>query len=416
MDIKIKKKPWCWRYRYYLLASVAIVALLGYGLVLTLGPKRLRIEDGALSVAAVKEDKFLEYVVVEGMVQPILTVKVNALEAGFVDRIVAEEGVILEAGDTILVLKNTELMRTISDEEDEWQRQQRLYREQEIEMQQKSITLRQQALDANYEMNNLDNRRRIAQEEYEMGMKSKAEMDLAESEYDYRKKKTGLQLQSLSHDSVATALRREMLASDMDRALSKRERAAERSENLIVRAPVSGQLSFLTVTPGQQVQGGSCIGELKVLSDYKLHVSIDEFYVERITPGLPAKIVLQSNSYPLRVSRVVPEIKDRSFESDLVFTGDRPSSLRVGKSFRVQIELGMPESAVVIPRGDFFSITNGKWIYRVSSDGSKAIKTEIELGRQNPLQFEVISGLKPGDLVIVNGYEKLGDDDEIILQ
>lgn len=416
MDIKLNKKPWYWRYRYHLLAGAAVVVLLIYGIVLALNSGTPRVDKETLTIAEVKEDRFLEYVDVEGIVQPILTVKVNALEAGFVDRIVAEDGVMLEAGDTILILKNPELIRTIHDEEDEWRHQQRQYREQEIEMQQKSITLQQQVLDANYEMNNLDNKRRIAGEEFEMGMKSKAEMDLAESEYDYRKKKTTLQLKSLNHDSVATAIRREMLASDMERALTKRDRAAERSGNLIVRAPVTGQLSFLTVTPGQQVQSGMSIGELKVLSDYKLHVSLNEYYVERIAPGLPAKIVIQSKQYPLKVSRVVPEIKDRSFESDLVFTGERPTSLRVGKSFRVQIELGMPESAIVIPRGDFFSTTNGKWIYKLSSDGSKAIKTDIELGRQNPQQFEVISGLKPGDRVIVSGYDKLNDTEQLIIQ
>ena len=416
MDIKLKKKPWYWRYRYHLLIGAALVVLLIYGIVLALNSGTPRVNREAIAIASVKQDKFLEYVDVEGIVQPIMTVKVNALESGFVDRIVAEDGAMLEAGDTILVLKNPDLMRTIHDEEDEWQHQQRQYREQEIEMQQKSITLQQQALDANYEMNNLDNKRRIAREEFEMGMKSKAEMDLSESEYEYHRKKTSLQLKSLSHDSAATAIRREMLASDMERALTKRDRAARRCEDLIVRAPVSGQLSFLTVTLGQQVPSGSSIGELKVLSDYKLHVSLNEYYVERIVPGLPAKIVLKSESYPLKVSRVVPEIKDRSFESDLFFTGERPSSLRVGKSFRAQIELGMPESAVVIQRGDFFSATNGKWIYKVSKDGSKAIKTEIELGRQNPQQFEVISGLSPGDQVIVSGYDKLKDTDEIILQ
>ncbi len=392
------------------------MVLLIYGIVVFLRSGTPRIDKDSITITSVKEDKFLEYVDVEGIVQPILTVKVNALESGFVDRIVAEDGAMLDAGDTILVLKNPELMHAIHDEEDEWRHQQRQYREQEIEMEQKSITLQQQALDANYEMNNLDNKRCIAQEEYEMGMKSKAEMDLAESEYEYRRKKTALQLKNLSHDSAATAIRRELLASDIDRALTKRDRAAKRTENLIVRAPVSGQLSFLTVTPGQQVQSGMSIGELKVLSDYKLHVSLNEYYVERIAPGLPAKITLQSKQYPLKVSRVVPEIKERSFESDLVFTGERPSSLRVGKSFRTQIELGMPETAVVIQRGDFFSQTNGKWIYKLSQDGSKAIKTEIELGRQNPQQFEVISGLQPGDQVIVNGYDHLSNSDELLLQ
>ncbi|MDE6022367.1 MAG: efflux transporter periplasmic adaptor subunit, partial [Muribaculaceae bacterium] len=159
MDIKIKKKPWYWRYRYYMAVGIAITVLLVYGISLAVGPRRMRITEDSITIASVTEDKFLEYVDVEGIVLPIMTVKVNSLEAGFVDRIVAEDGIMLEAGDTILVLKNPELMRTIHDEEDEWRHQQRQYREQEIEMQQKSITLQQQALAANYEMNNLDNKR-----------------------------------------------------------------------------------------------------------------------------------------------------------------------------------------------------------------------------------------------------------------
>lgn len=416
MDIKIKKKPWYWRYRYYIAFGAGIAAVMVYALTLALGPKRLRIDSELLTIATVEDGRFMEYVDVEGIVQPILTVKVNALEGGFVDQIVAEDGAMLEAGDTIIVLKNPELMRAISDEEDEWQRQQRLYREQEIEMEQKSITLQQQALDAAYEMGNLDNKRKIAQEEYEMGMKSKAEIELAENEYEYHKKKTALQMQSLRHDSAATVIRREMLQNDMLRADTKLDRALNRSTNLIVRAPVSGQLSFLTVTPGQQVQSGTSIGELKVLSDYKLHVALNEYYVDRITAGLPGNITQQGAQYPLRVSRVVPEIKDRNFEADLIFTGERPGNVRVGKSFRVQIELGQPESAIVIPRGDFYNATNGKWIYRLTSDGTKAVKTEISIGRQNPRQYEVVSGLAPGDRVIVSGYDKFNESEEIILQ
>lgn len=415
MDRKIEKKPWYWRYRYYIASAVALVALIIYTLTLALGPKRTHVDREYVKIGEAVDGKFMEYVDVEGIVQPILTIKVNALESGFVDRIVAEDGSVLNAGDTILTLQNPDLMRTIDDEEDEWLKQQRQYREQEIEMEQKSIALQQQALDASYEMNNLDNKRRIAQEEYEMGMKSKAEIDLAESEYAYHKQKTALQMRSLSHDSAATAIRREMLRSDIARAQIKRDRAASRSSNLVVRAPVGGQLSFVTVTPGQQVQSGQSIGELKVLTDYKIHVSLNEYYVDRITAGLPGNIRQQNKQYPLRLSRVVPEIKDRNFAADLMFTADRPDNLRVGKSYRVQIELGQPESAIVIPRGDFYNVTNGRWIYRLTDDGSKAAKTEISIGRQNPQQYEVLSGLEPGDRVIVSGYDRFNDSEVIIL-
>jgi RND family efflux transporter MFP subunit len=416
MDIQLKRKPWYVRYRYYIGLGVLLLILLGYAVVLAWGPRRLHVDKDSVRVAEVMEDNFLEYVDVEGIVSPIQIVKVNAIESGFVERIVADDGAMLEQGDTILILRNPELMRTIIDEEDELHRQQRLYREQEIEMEQKSLTLQQQVLDANYEMSNLDNKRKIAYEEYGMGMKSKAEMELADSEYAYRKRKTSLQMQGLSHDSAMTALRREMLQEDMRRAQTKRDRAVGRKDDLIVRAPVAGQLSFLTVTPGQQVQSGVSIGELKVLTDYKVHVSVNEYYVDRIMSGLPGNINYQDESYPLRVSRVVPEIKDRNFDADLIFTGERPANARIGKSYRVQIELGQPENTVVIPHGDFYNVTNGKWIYLLNEDGTKAVKREIEVGRQNPRQYEVISGLSPGDRVIISGYDKLKDMEEIILR
>lgn len=413
MDIHLKKKPWYIRYRYYLLTAAAIAALCVYSIVLALGPSRIRVDADKFTVSTAEDGKFMEYVDAEGIVQPILTVKVNALEGGFVDRILAEDGTMLHQGDTILLLKNPDLMRAIDDEQDEWLRQQRLNKEQQIEMAQKSITLRQQTLDAQYELGNLDNRLKIAREEYDMGMKSKAEIDIAENEYTYHKQKTLLQMQSLAHDSAASLLRQELLQADIQRAATKRKRAESRIGNLAVCAPVDGQLSYLSVTPGQQVQAGASIGEQKVLSDYKIHVNLNEYYIERVTAGLPANIVIGADRYPLRVSRVVPEVKDRNFAVDLTFAGERPSSVRVGKSFRVQIELCQPESATVLPRGDFYSATSGKWIYKLSPDGTYATKTPISIGRQNPRQYEILSGLRPGDKVIITGYERFADAERV---
>lgn len=416
MDFKIEKKPWYFRYRYYLIGAAAIVILSAYALTLAFGPKRLRMKAESLSIAEVVDGKFLEYVDAEGIVHPILTLKVNALESGFVERIVAEEGSMLKQGDTILVLNNPELMRTISDEQDEWERQQRLQQEQKIEMEQKTLTLKQQALDAAYELGNINDKQRIAQEEYNMGIISRAELDIAKNEYEYKKHKTALQMQNIKEDSTASILRLELLHGDIERARTKRDRALSRSENLVVRAPIDGQLSYLNFTPGEQVQAGQSIGEVKKLSDYKLRVNLNEYYIDRITTGLEASITQQGHRYPLRVSRVVPEVKDRSFGADLVFADEKPSNVRVGKSFRVQIELGQPEDALVISRGDFYNVTGGRWIYKLDPSGTKAVKTEIVIGRQNPRQYEIISGLNPGDRVIINGYEKFADSQEIILE
>ena len=416
MDIKKKKQAGYWQYRYYIIAGLCIAAIITYAVIALIGPKRARIDSKLTETALVTEGDFMEYVDVEGIVRPSTTVKINALESGFIERVVAEEGSILNEGDTILILKNPELMRTIADEEDEYGRQQRLLKEQNIEINKNNLTFRQQSLDVDFEINQIEDKLRIAREEFEMGMKSKAEFELAEREYEYHKNKAELQQQSLIYDSTSTELRRELLEGDLERVRTRRDRALARKENLIVRAPMSGQLSYLAVSVGEQVQPGSNLGEIKALNNFKIYAAINEYYVDRISSGLPGSISTQGDVFPLRVSRVVPEIKNRNFDVDLIFTGNRPESLRMGKSYRVQIELGQPEQAVVIPAGDFYGTTNGKWIYKVTDDGNRAIKTNIVIGRKNPAQYEVVSGLKSGDRVIISGYEFFDNKEEVILQ
>lgn len=416
MDIQLKPKPWYIKYRYYIVAGVAFLAFVVYVITLIVGPRQLSIDAENYKIVEVENGHFMEYVDVEGVTQPILTLQINAMESGFVSRIVAEEGAILNEGDTILVLTNPELLRSIEDERDSWQNSQRNYREQEIEMEQKSITLRQQALDASHQMASLDKSLKQSREEYRMGIKSKAELEVAEEDYEYQKQKTQLQMQSLRHDSIATRLRREMVVANREAENKKLSRANNRTNGLVVRAPISGQLSYLAVTPGQQVSMGMSIGQIKDLSQYKVHTSLNEYYIDRITAGLPAKISYQDKTFPLSISRVVPEVKERSFDVDLVFSGQNPSNIRLGKSYRVQIELGKPERAIIIPRGDFYQHTGGKWIYRLSSDGKKATKVEIEIGRQNPQHYEIVSGLNEGDRVIVSGYDKFGDVEELVIE
>ena len=414
MDIKLEKKPWYIRYRAYLLAGGAFIIFLIYVISLSLGPRKLRIESDNIQIAEVKNGKFMEYVDVEGLVQPILTIQVNTREAGSVDRIVAEEGTLLKKGDTILVLSNPDLLREIEDQRDEWENQRYSYKEREIEMEQKSLALKQQALQAQYEMNRLQKSFGLEKEEFKMGIKSKAQLEVSEAEYNYNLKKTALQMESLSHDSAMTIIRKDLLRNEMERGQKKYLRSMERLEGLVVRAPINGQLSYVKATPGQQVGSNSNIAEIKVLDQFKIHTQLSEYYIDRITTGLPATVNYQGKRYPLKITKVVPEVKDRMFDVDLVFTGEMPENVRVGKSFRVQIELGQPEDALVMPRGNFYQATGGQWIYKVKDD--KAIRVPLTIGRQNPQQYEITEGLQAGDLVIVTGYDTFGEAEELILK
>lgn len=416
MDIKIEKKPWYIRHRYYLLGGIVFVIFLIYVISLSFGPRKLRIETDNIQIAEVKDDKFMEYVDVEGLIQPILTIKINTREAGSVERIIGEEGTMMKKGDSILVLSNPDLFRSIEDQRDEWEKQRITYREKEIEMEQKSLTLKQQTLQTQYEMDRLAKSFGLDKEEYKMGIKSKAQLEVSEDEYNYKLQNSALQMESLRHDSAVTIIRKDLLKNDLEREQKKFTRSLERMNNLVVTAPVSGQLSFVKVTPGQQVASGESIAEIKVLDQYKIHTSLSEYYIDRITTGLPATINYQGKRYPLKITKVVPEVKDRMFDVDLVFTGDMPDNVRVGKSFRVQIELGQPEQAIVIPRGNFYQSTGGQWIYKVNSSKTKAIKVPLTIGRQNPQQYEITEGLQPGELVVVTGYDTFGDAEELILK
>lgn len=414
MDIKLEKKPWYIRYRYRIMGIILLLALIIYVMVLAAGPRKLRVKLDDIQVSVAENADFMEYVDVEGIVQPIMTIIVNTRESGNVHRIVAEEGRLMKQGDTILTLVNPDLIREIEDQRDEWEKQSISYREKELEMEQKSLTLRQQTLEAEYELNKISKSFSLEKEEYAMGIRSKAQLEVSEDEFKYKTESTRLKLQSLKSDSAMTDIRKELLRNDRDREFKKLKRSHERVEDLIVRAPVDGQLSFVKVTPGQQVSSGENIAEVKVLDQFKIHTSLSEYYIDRVTTGLPAAITYQGQKYMLKVTKVVPEVKDRTFEVDLVFVDDMPENVRLGKSFRVQIELGQPEKALVISRGNFYQQTGGRWIYKLNADKTKAVKVPVLIGRQNPMQYEITEGLQPGDCVITSGYDNFGEAEELV--
>jgi len=416
MDIKLTKRPWYIRNKYYIALGAVLLALLVYNLIVFFGPTTIRTDADDVKIGEVTNDDFREYVDVEGLVQPIMTIKVNSRENGSVARIVAEEGTMLNIGDTILVIDNPDLQRTIEEERLAWEKQQINHRLQQYQMEQKSLSLRQQSLQAEYDMERLSKSYTLDKEEAQMGIKSKAQLEVAEDEYEYNIKKTRLTLESLRHDSAVNVIQRTLLDNELESSHNRYQRTLHRQSDLVVTAPVSGQLSFVNATIGQRIGAGEAIADIKVLDSYKIQVSLSEYYIDRITTGLPASVTYQGKEYPLRISRVVPEVKDRTFTAELTFTADMPDNARVGKSYRIQIELGKPEKTVVIPRGDFYNVTGGRWIYRLNESGDKAVRVPITIGRQNPQQYEVLEGLQPGDRILISGYEKFGDAEQVMLR
>lgn len=415
MDIQLKEKAWYVKYRFHMAAAVVILSLVVYMLVLALSPSRQRVNASSVRVVDVLEGNFVEYVNSDGVLHPIQTHRINAKEGGLVQRVVADNGSVVRKGDTILVLSNPELERNIDDMRDSYRKSVNNYKERIIEMEQKSLTLQQQTLQTAYELRRLEKQYNLDCEEFRMGIKSKAELEVSQDEYNYRKRAAELQMKSLVQDSAMNVIRREMLDADLATEKKMLQRSSERLLDLVIFATADGQLSNLSVTSGKQVGAGEELCEIKVLDSYKLQLNVSEYFIDRITVGQPATVNYGGNTYNLFVSRVVPEVNNGTFTVEMLFADSVPDNARVGKSYLTRIELGSATTALLLPKGDFYVKTAGKWIYRLCADGRRAVRVPLELGLQNPMYYEVKSGLSAGDKVIVAGYDIMGDAEEIII-
>jgi len=416
MDRPVKKKHPIIRYKYYIAGGVVFVAFLAYVIMSSSGPRQLRYDVDRLTIAEVRFGPFNEYLDQEGTVQPILTVNLNALESGTVLRIVAEDGAMLRENDTILILQNIDLQRSIEDERDELERKRITFTDQEIQMQRRSSELRRQTITNAYNLQRIANEYEVAKFEFGLGARSSAELELAENAYRYNTVNTEMLLEEQRHDSLRNAIQISLWQNDFQRDLRRFERSLERLDNLIVRTPYAGQLSAVRVIPGDRVSTGGTIGQLRIIDQLKVNMRISEFYLDRITIGQLANVIYQNQSFPMRISRINPEVSERQFAIELVFIDEMPENTRIGQTFRVRIELDQAEDALLLPKGGFFQITGGQWIFKIDETGSKATRVNISIGRQNPQQYEILDGLNPGDRVIVSGYDNFGSAEVIVLR
>ena len=400
----------------YLLGGAMLVALVVYALILQLGPRTLEVEIADGQIATVTEGEFLEYIDVNGVVCPATTIRVNATEGGTVERICCHNGDILRRGDTILVLSNPKILEEIAAERQNFDLQQMQHRQQLIEMQQKSITLRSHALQADFELKKMEQDYDLAEEEARVGVKSKAQLKVAKDEYEYNRRRTLLNIESLHQDSVLNVIGRQLIQQQMAMEAQKLGNSNRRREALVILAPTDGQISNLNAVIGGQVAAGEQVGEIGVLTDYKVTARLNEYYIDRVQSGLPATAMLKGHKYSFEVSRTTPQVQEHSFAVELKPLEVDKASLRLGQTLRLQIELGKPERRLIIPRGNFYAQTSGQWIMLVDETGQRARRVPIKLGRQNTEHYEVISGLNTGDCILISGYESFGDAEALELK
>lgn len=416
MDKPIKKKQWTIKRIGMIGIPAGVILFLILNLVFGDHRSKLNVQVERITISTVTKAPFQEFIPVTGTVIPIKTVYLDAMEGGQVTAVYLEAGSMIKKGDKILKLDNTDLMLNILFREADLAEQSNALRGTRLQMEQNRLALQSQMMELNYEMKK---QKRIYEQSkilFEKGLISRQEFEESKEAYEYLVQKQELTIENFRKDSLFRALQIENLETSLDRMQDNMRLVKQNLENLMLKAPIAGQLTSLIPEIGQSVSRGQRIGQIDVLDGFKVRVEIDEHYIARIHPGQKGDFEFNEKTYRLSIRKVYPEVKEGKFEVDTEFDSDAPESIRRGQTLHIRLELGDPSEAVQLTRGGYYQTTGGQWVYVVDESGSFAVKRNIKLGRQNPEMFEVLEGLEPGERVVTSSYENYGEMDKLILK
>ena len=399
----------------YLAIGIAMVVLI-YMAFFSDRTSTYKVEKDKLIIETVTEDQFNDYITVPGTVEPITTIKLDAQEGGRVEEKVIEEGTMVKKGDVILRLSNPDLYLAILTSEGDLGFRENQLRQTQISMEQEKLSIKRELVTLKF---NIDRQERnfkqnevlikdslISKEEY---IRSKEDLDASIQSKD-------LYMERMKTDSIFRTVNIQTMQNDLLNMRKNLALVRDRVKNLNVTAPVDGQLGLLTPEIGQQINRGENMGQINVLTSYKVTAQIDEHYIDRVRAQLDATLERQSNKFNLVVRRVFPEVRGGTFKIEMIFRDSMPDNIRTGQTYYISLQLGQPKVSVLVPIGGFFQETGGQWIFVLDPSESFATKRSISIGRKNPKYYEVLEGLKPGEKVIVSGYETFGKNEKLILK
>ena len=399
----------------YLAIGLAVV-ILAYMAFFADRTSTYKVEKDKLIIETVTEDQFNDYITVPGTVEPITTIKLDAQEGGRVEEKVIEEGAMVKKGDVILRLSNPDLYLAILTSEGDLGFRENQLRQTQISMEQEKLQIKRELVTLKFNIDRLarnfkqnevlikDNL--ISKEEY---IRSKEDLDAANQSKD-------LYMERMKTDSIFRSVNIQTMQNDLLNMRKNLALVRDRVKNLNVTAPVDGQLGLLTPEIGQQISRGENMGQINVLTSYKVTAQIDEHYIDRVRTQLDGTLERQNNKYNLSVRRVYPDVRNGTFKIDMIFRDTMPDNIRTGQTYYISLQLGQPKVSVLVPIGGFFQETGGQWIFVLDPSESFATKRSISIGRKNPKFYEVLEGLKPGEKVIVSGYETFGKNEKLILK
>ena len=399
----------------YVAGGCLLLTVLGW-LVFGNHASTLRVTQDELTISEVKSAEFKDYVRTNGQVMPIQVVQISPEEGGIVMEKVVEEGSMVHKGDVIVRLSNSNLDLQILNAESELAEKQNLLRNTQVAMQQDRLNnLTEQAqldMDTHRKQRTFEQNKRL----YDAKMINREAYVQSQEDYQLSAQKRSLVSRRLKQDSLYRTVQMDQMEDNLQNMRRNVMLVRQRKSKLEVRATATGELGLLDVELGQSIQPGQMIGQLNDLSDYKVQAQIDEHYIDRVRQGLTATFTRGDKQYQLQVRKVYPEVREGKFRCDFVFRGERPENIRTGQTYYIDLELGQPEQAILIPRGTFFQTTGGQWIFVLDKSGSKAYRRNIRVGRQNPQYYEVLEGLEPGERVVTSGYEAFKDNEILVIK
>jgi len=416
MDKQIKKKTWTPKLIGMIAVGVAVIAMFLYSFVFMDTRSRLNVDRDRLMVHTVQEGSFQELIDVSGTIQPMRTVFLDAVEGGVVQQVKFQSGTMVNEGDTLLVMSNTNLQLNVLQREASIYDQINNVRNSRLSLEQNHLGLREQLASARTQLGILKPRYERDKALHQDGLISQTQFEESLHNYEFQRMRYELTHESYQKDSLQMVNQLQQLDESESRMWRSLDGVQQILDNLIVTAPIAGQLSTVELDQGQSISPNERIGQVDLLDGFKVRVNIDEFYLSRIVTGLEGSFSFAGERHELVINRVFPTIQNGQFQVDMEFTGEMPTALRRGQTVRIRLELDTPATALLVERGGFYQSTGGNWIFLLADDESRAFRQPIRLGRGNPQYFEILEGLQPGDKVITSGYSAFGDNEVLILQ
>ncbi len=414
MDRKIKKKTWTTGRILAIGGGLAVLSLVLYSFLFADNRSKLNVDAEKITISEVKRDVFQENIPETGIVMPSQTIYLDAVEGGVVKDITLESGALVEKGDTIMTLANSNLQLDVLQREAQLYEQLNLLRTTRLQLDQNDLNQKAALAEIDYQIHLVKPQYARFQELAGKKLISQRELEEVEEQYKYNVRRKELTYKAYQSDSIARSMQLRQISSSEDRMLRSMEGVGEILGNLVITAPTEGLLTTSDWEPGQSISPGERLGQVALLDAFKVRVAIDELYLPRVDVEQQGTFSFAGKEYRLEIYKKYPTVSEGNFEVDMKFVGEIPEGIRRGQSLRIKLELSSPEEAVLLATGGFFRDTGGNWVFVMNNDGSKALKRDIKLGRKNTEFYEVVEGLEPNERVITSSYENFGDNEVLV--